>query len=182
MDHEQGRALLQFVRSLAEAELRGQKTPAPPDFARDHPYGGAFVTMKSGDQLRGCMGRLKATGPLPDALADITRSTLADPRFTQDPITASELDALTIELSILSGLRRVDDPSTLVAGRHGVVVSRGGRSGCLLPQVATERGWSIETLLTECCRHKAGLPGDAWCEPGTEVEAFEVELISEDAT
>lgn len=125
------------------------------------------------------MGSLAAHGPFAGMVAEVTRSALRDPRFRDDPVTAEELPELTIEVSILGSVRRVDDPSKLVAGRHGVIISRDGRSGCFLPQVATERGWSMEVFLSECCRQKAGLEGDAWRDGRTRIEAFEVRIFQE---
>jgi uncharacterized protein (TIGR00296 family) len=125
------------------------------------------------------MGTLTAPGPFSGALADVTRSSLRDPRFTHGPITIEELSDIDIEVSILGPVSQVDDPSGLQAGKHGVVVSQGGRSGCFLPHVAVENGWTIEQFLTECCRQKAGLAADAWRDRQTRIEAFEVEVLAE---
>jgi AmmeMemoRadiSam system protein A len=142
--------------------------------------GGAFVTFRHGDRLRGCMGRFHTHQPLAELLVDVTRSSLADPRFVDDAITLGELTNLNIEISILGPLVLVEHPEQLIAGRHGVVISRDGHGGCFLPQVAVERDWSIETLLSECCRQKAGLEPDAWRDPATRVEAFEASVLRED--
>ncbi len=44
---------------------------------------------------------------------------------------------------------------------HGLVVEQGAQSRLLLPQVATEWGWTPEQFLRQTCV-KAGLPPDAW--------------------
>jgi AMMECR1 domain-containing protein len=49
---------------------------------------------------------------------------------------------------------------------------RGGRSGCFLPEVATDQGWDAAEFLSQCCQGKAGLPPDAWRQPGTKVFLF----------
>ena len=50
---------------------------------------------------------------------------------------------------------------SLTIGVHGVVVEQGPCRGLLLPQVATERGWSPEQFVRQTCV-KAGLPPGAW--------------------
>ena len=180
LTREQTDALLSYVRGVARDTLSRTAHTQAPGFLTGIPYGGAFVTFKSQGTLRGCMGRLRATGPLPESLADITRSSLNDPRFTSNPITAEELPSLTIEVSILGPVEVVKNPGQLRAGIHGVVISKAGCSGCFLPQVATEHGWSIEEFLSACCTMKAGLPADAWRDPQTQVEAFEVRALREE--
>jgi len=57
-------------------------------------------------------------------------------------------------------------------------VRRGRHIGLLLPQVATEYHWGPEAFLTATCR-KAGLPPQAWREPGTEVFTFQADVFGE---
>jgi hypothetical protein len=57
-------------------------------------------------------------------------------------------------------------------GVHGLIVSRGNKSGLLLPQVATENGWNSETFLAQTCA-KAGLAADAWNKVGSTLFWFE---------
>jgi len=99
-----------------------------------------------------------------------------DPRFP--PLTADELDHVVIEISALSPLRRIEGPDDLVIGRHGVMIELGGARGLLLPQVASELGWSPVTLLEQTCR-KAGLDREAWRRPDAILEAFEAEVFGE---
>ena len=51
--------------------------------------------------------------------------------------------------------------------------------GLLLPQVATENGWTRDEFLKWLC-HKAGLPSDAWSSPDAELQAFESEVWGEE--
>jgi AmmeMemoRadiSam system protein A len=103
-------------------------------------------------------------------------SAFEDPRFP--PVQRSELAQLTIEISVLSPLRRITDPREVVVGVHGILIRRGFRSGLLLPQVATEQGWDRETFLAHTCR-KAGLPMDAWKSPDVVLEVFSATVFSE---
>ncbi len=95
---------------------------------------------------------------------------LDDPRFL--PVARSELASLELEVSVLEPPVELLDASGFEAGRHGVVVERGMRRGLLLPQVATEMGWSAEQMLDAVCR-KAGLPESAWRDKETRLFVFE---------
>ena len=99
--------------------------------------------------------------------------------MTYSEIRGRRRPDIDIEISILSAMQRTDDPSSLEPGVHGVYVLKGDASGCFLPQVATEQGWSAEQLLSRCCESKAGLPADAWKEPDTEVFLFTAEVFDE---
>ena len=80
-----------------------------------------------------------------------------DPRFP--PVRSSELDKVSIEISVLSPMKRIVDPINEVEpGKHGIYIKRGFRSGTYLPQVATDHNMSREEFLTSCTAHKAGLP------------------------
>lgn len=95
---------------------------------------------------------------------------LDDPRFL--PVTDSELGALEVEVSVLEPPVKLPDPAGFEAGRHGIVVERGMSRALLLPQVATEMGWSAEQMLDAVCR-KAGLAGSAWRDTETRLSVFE---------
>ena len=153
-----------FVPEQAEAELR---RPA-----------GAFVTVRrrEGRELRACVGRIDPGRPLIEAVALAAGAAAGDHRF--DPVTVEELPLLSLEVSALGPLFEVR-PDSVQVGLHGVLVSRGGHSGLLLPQVAVEHQWERETFLEQACR-KAGLPPDAWRKPGCEIRAFTATLISEE--
>jgi hypothetical protein len=99
-----------------------------------------------------------------------------DPRF--DPVAPGELPGLVFEISALTVPEPLPDPAAIEIGRHGLIASRGGRKGLLLPQVAPEWGWGREEFLSHTCL-KAGLPADAWRHPGTLLEWFEAEVWSE---
>jgi len=144
--------------------------PEPPtNTLREHL--GAFVTLKLGGSLRGCIGNVQGSGELFRTVWDMARSAaFEDPRFP--PLTRGEFQAVEYEISILSPLAPCPDPERVEVGRHGLIMSRDGRSGLLLPQVPVEWGWNRETFLAQTCV-KAGLPKDAWKEPGTTILWFE---------
>ena len=140
---------------------------------------GCFVTLKNGEQLRGCIGQFTSDKPLTELVVEMTKaSATSDPRFFADRITAEELNELDIEISVLSPLKKTDDPLSLRLGVDGIYIKRGCASGCFLPQVADETGWTKEQFLSYCCSHKAGLEEDAWKDENTEVYLFTADVFS----
>ncbi len=138
---------------------------------------GAFVTLYHRARLRGCVGMVLPERALAETVvACAAAAATEDPRF--DPLHASELPGLTIEISALDPPFRVADPSRVKIGTHGLLVTQGRRRGLLLPQVAVEQGWNLQTFLEEVCL-KAGLPSDAWTR-GAILEAFSAQVFSED--
>ena len=165
-------------RSISSAVLERTIPELPPWSATLNVSRGAFVTLYRGGKLRGCVGQVEELGPLAEVVArSAISAALHDPRFP--PVASEEIGSLDIELSVLSPLEPIV-PESIVAGRHGLIVVRERRRGVLLPQVATERGWSGWKLLEETCG-KAGLPPDAWRDPRTRILAFTVELYREAA-
>ncbi len=100
-----------------------------------------------------------------------------DPRFNQ--IEPSELDDLEIDISILSPLQLAVNPLDFELGRHGIYIKKDSTTGCFLPQVAADTGWTKEEFLTQCCSTKAGMSPDAWKRGDVEVYIFTSEIISE---
>jgi AmmeMemoRadiSam system protein A len=176
---EDKRALLRIARDTARESLGVPGGAAPPEGTIAGRFGGAFVTFWVGKKLRGCIGSFAATDDIADTIRAVTKRSLADPRFTTHPITAEELGDLDIEISILSALEVTTDPLSLKPGVHGIMIRRGARSGCFLPKVAAEHGWSAEVFLSNCCTMKAGLPADAWRDEQTEVALFTADVFSE---
>ncbi|MFH0965863.1 MAG: AmmeMemoRadiSam system protein A [Planctomycetota bacterium] len=179
MKAENAARLIDFARQCVRAAVARQAPPAleNPDEELAAKRG-VFVTLKSAGRLRGCIGTFSASAPLVRAVEEMAKaSATGDPRFLDDPIRPDEVDALQIEVSILHPLERIEDPLDFELGKHGVYVRNGHFSGCYLPQVAEETGWSKEEFLTSCCAHKAGLPRHAWKDPNTEVFRFACEII-----
>ncbi len=136
---------------------------------------GAFVTLHENGALRGCIGTIAAVAPLNVIVREMARAaSVEDTRFP--PVTTAELDALQLEISVLTPMVAIS-PEDVVVGRHGLMVSYQGRQGLLLPQVATECGWDRETFLAQTCR-KAGLAPDSW-KQGAKLEAFTAEVFGE---
>jgi AmmeMemoRadiSam system protein A len=135
---------------------------------------GCFVTLKNGEELRGCIGQFESDKPLIEMVYQMAVSAcIHDSRFGGNRITTRELPDLDIEISVLSPMEKTDDPLSLRLGVDGIYITNGRTSGCFLPQVATEAGWDEADFLSFCCAHKAGLAPDAWkTDPGVEVYLF----------
>ncbi len=141
--------------------------------------GAAFVTLHNKEQLRGCIGHVVAMVPLYQSVAHNAIQACRDPRFTSIPVTVAELPELTVEVSVLSPMRRLLDAEKVEVSRDGLMMVQGQMSGLLLPQVPVEQRWDREEFLAQTCL-KAGLPPDAWKDRETEVYRFTAQVFSED--
>jgi AmmeMemoRadiSam system protein A len=176
------KTLLGFARRTLEALLGGK--PAPRLSTRSPALqapGGAFVTLKNHGRLRGCIGTFESPKPLLETVQQMAAAATRDPRFLSNPISAGELADIDVEISVLSPLEKTRDPlKDIELGRHGISIDGPYGSGCFLPQVATETGWSKEEFLSKCASMKAGLPPDAWKWPDVTVYRFEAEVFGEE--
>jgi len=184
---DEGTYLVRLARRTIEASFTRVKTDladAPP---KTREVCGVFVTLnilRGGEkQLRGCIGYPYPIKPLVEAVNDVAyAAAFEDPRFPR--LTKRELGEIVVEVSVLTPPERmkVSEPrqysSLIRIGVDGLIFKRGGRSGLLLPQVATEWGWDTEEFLSQCCV-KAGLPPDSWLLPGTEVSRFQAIIFAE---
>ena len=172
---EERTALLQLAHEsiLAALENRERRPFQPTEHLLQSR--GAFTTVYSNGQLRGCVGYPSAVSPLYQTVIETAQSAaFEDPRFV--PISLSEAPGLKISLSILSPVApiRAED---IVVGRHGLIISQGVHRGLLLPQVPVEHAWDRVSFLEQTCR-KAGLPLNAW-KSGAKIEAFTAEVFGD---
>jgi uncharacterized protein len=156
----------------------GESCAAPLDAAFSQ-HAGCFVSLHElrSHRLRGCVGRLEASGPLWDTLRAVAASVLHDPRFVGHPVTRHELPDLEIEISVLSTLRPAEGLLEFDLFNEGVYLTWGQRAGCFLPQVARETGWCREYLLDRLCAEKMGLPAGSWRDPRAKLFLFTALLI-----
>lgn len=135
----------------------------------------AFVTLKKGGRLRGCMGHTVASKPLMVEVEESGRmAAVRDPRFPK--VEEDELDDIDFEVTILTRFKKVFDLKNFQAGRDGAILRVGYSSGLFLPQVATENNWDNETFLRNLGR-KAGLDYDAYKDPDAELYKFRAVVI-----
>jgi AmmeMemoRadiSam system protein B/AmmeMemoRadiSam system protein A len=156
-------AINQFIR---EKKIINYRTENPNFLAKK----GAFVTLKRKGFLRGCIGFIEPVAPLYQTVIQTSvYAACRDQRFP--PLSTEELDDLEIEISVLSPLKKIHDPSLIMVGKHGLVISKGNKRGLLLPQVPVENNWSREMFLKQACL-KAGLPQNTW-KSGADIYIFE---------
>ncbi len=124
-----------------------------------------FVTLTRSGELRGCVGSLQAVEPLARAVATSAfNAAFRDRRFAA--VGADELDAIRIEISVLSEMEPIEAPTrqalldSLQRGVDGLLLEDRGHRSTFLPKV-----WEKITSPTEFLEqllHKAGLGAGHW--------------------
>lgn len=124
-----------------------------------------FTTLRLDKELRGCCGSLEASRPLAvDVAHSAFRAAFRDSRF--EPVDEDELDAIRLEISVLSPLEPLpatDEAellSRLTPGTDGLVIIEGARRATFLPAVwesVPDARRFVAALKTKC-----GLPDDYW--------------------
>ncbi|MDD1775236.1 MAG: TIGR00296 family protein [Methanobacterium sp.] len=181
----EGEFLLKLARSAIEAYLKDKIIINVPE---DTPESlneemGAFVTLNSKGQLRGCIGYPEPIKPLVNAIIEVAISAaIQDPRFP--PVSPQELDNIEVEVSILTKpqIILVDKPSEypgkIKLGEDGLIMESSFCRGLLLPQVAVEWQWDEEEFLANTCM-KAGLNSDCWLDPEIKIFKFQSQIFEE---
>ncbi len=180
------RYLLALARMSVEQRLAGGSLEIGGWEAPSHDVvdeGACFVTIHSGERLRGCIGTLRAFRPLlEDVIRNAEMSAFEDDRFR--PLSPSELGSVRFSISVLEepapvpALTADELLGRIEAGKHGLIVRKGDRMATYLPFV-----WSIhrskESFLSNLCL-KAGLAGDGWRSPRElEFVSYEAQEFSE---
>lgn len=148
---------VKLARKAVETYVRNGKLINPPD---DLPSfllekrGAAFVSLKEGGALRGCIGTTTPTQPtlaeeiIKNAISAATR----DPRFS--PVQTRELTDLVYTVDVLDEPERIPDESFLNPKEYGVIVEAGPYKGLLLPDI--EGVDTVEEQVT-IAKQKAGI-------------------------
>ena len=163
------RLLLEVARrSIRHGLDRGRPLSVDPDEYPDslRPVAATFVTLEDRAGLRGCIGRLEATRPLVEDVADNAYSAaFRDPRFP--PLREDEWAAgLDVHISVLtppeplSVVNEEDLLAVLRPGKDGLILEEGRHHATFLPSVWESLPKPAEFLLH--LKHKAGLPSDYW--------------------
>jgi uncharacterized protein len=175
---DEKREILRIARAtVSEFLCAGRIPPGRPHRRSLLANAGAFVTLRTGEELRGCIGTQSEDAPLYRAVQEMAvAAATRDPRFP--PLHPDEIDGVVIEVSVLGDRVVIRDAREIEIGVHGLTISCRGQRGLLLPQVASESGWSAEEFLSRVCG-KAQLPGDAWRAPEATVERFTAQVFAE---
>lgn len=129
---------------------------------------GAFVSLKKGGRLRGCIGTIEPTAEnvAAEVIRNAVHSATEDRRF--QPVLEEELGELEYSVDVLTEPEDIGGPEELDASKYGVIVAKGYRRGLLLPDL--EGVDSVQEQLRIACQ-KAGIePG----EEGIKMQRFEV--------
>ncbi len=171
--------LLNIARSTIESYITNGEIPDinTEGFSENlFTHCGAFVTLNKKDRLRGCIGRFTPDEPLYKVVQQMAISaSTQDYRFS--PVTEQELDKITIEISVLTPLKKISSIDEIELGKHGIYIKKGYVSGTFLPQVAEQTGWSKEEFLGHCASDKARIGWDGWKD--AEVYTYEAKVFSE---
>ncbi len=180
LDTADKRTLLRIARETLTRRFTSDTLPlARGGSPRVWRESGAFVTLKTrgNGALRGCVGRVDGSGPLLRLVSAMSlAAAFADQRFK--PLTSRELQAVEIEISVVTAPRTVRGPADIVVGRDGVVLQVGEKSAVFLPYVAEEQGWSREDMLDHLAE-KAGLHPSAWRDKRAKLLTFQGDTFSE---
>ena len=173
-------ALLKLSRNTLESYIKNGALPEtdpaalPPALRQP---AGAFVSLYANDRLRGCIGEFNPSLPLYQVVQRMTvAAATRDPRFAA--VEAPELPYLSIEISVLTPLHRIRSIDEFQLGKQGIYMTKDGKSGTYLPQVAEETGWDKEEFLGHCSRDKAGLGWDGW--KSAELYTYEAIVFGEE--
>lgn len=176
----EGKVLLELARASIEEAFGGPKVQKPLEKWLDEP-GACFVTLRKGEDLRGCIGSVKARRSLfEDIVENAKASAFDDPRF--DPMEQRELHEVKIEVSVLTPLEPLDVASEEEAiskirpGVDGIHLSWSGRGALFIPAM-WEQVPDTKTFLMYLKR-KAGLPSGEWL-TGTRLMRFEAKKFEE---
>lgn len=137
---------------------------------------GAFVTLNVDGKLRGCIGRFTSADPLYEVVNQMAiASAFEDTRFI--PLSKEEFNKIKIEISVLGPLKKINDISEIVLGKHGIYIVKDFRSGTMLPQVATGNHWTLKQFLGYTSRDKAGLGWEGW--KNADIYIYEAVVLEE---
>ncbi len=166
LNEEEKKSLLKIARRALKEYIRNAQTPEIHEEELTETLKektGAFVTLQKDGELRGCIGRFSADKPLYELIEQMAiTSATQDVRFSS--VTEDELDDITIEISVLTPMEKIESADEIELGTHGVYIEKGGMSGTLLPQVAEKFNWTKEEFLGHCARDKAGIGWEGWKE------------------
>lgn len=180
LTEEEGGALLELARQALEARVRERKEiDVPAQLLARYPRlgieRGAFVTLKKGGELRGCIGTLQAHRSLAqDVVSNAINAAVNDSRF--EPVKPEELVAIDLSISVLDAPRPLEGVrggalvAKLGAERPGLIINYRGRRSTFLPEVWEQLPEPTEFLGHLCT--KQGSPADCWRKDEARFESY----------
>ena len=163
-------AYVRLARQTIETYVCTGEIPDVPEGLPEEMYrqkAGTFVSIKENGGLRGCIGTIQATtqSVAEEIIQNAVSAAVKDPRFS--PITADELDKLTISVDVLGETEKIDSSDKLDVKRYGVIVTKGYKRGLLLPNLE-----GVDTVEEQIAiaKNKAGIG----TQEDVKLERFEV--------
>lgn len=176
IDEDKRTELIEISRMSIKNEWSEDEVLCP----KDNPFSkikrGIFVTLKKNGDLRGCMGTIQPHGDVVTEVVNLSKTAaFKDPRFP--PLRQDEYNDLDIEISILSPLEKIENPTDFILGEDGIVLEYKGRTGVLLPQVVeNDEEWTRQKFL-DIVSLKAGLGINGWNRYPVEIKKFRCVII-----
>ncbi|WP_346862474.1 AmmeMemoRadiSam system protein B [uncultured Draconibacterium sp.] len=164
----------QSITHYLESGKKG-KTPSPDPKGILASRTGAFVSVYIKGKLRGCIGAFASDKSLNKVIRTMAVSAVGDRRFKA--VKKEELKDMTLEVSVLSPLKKIHSSDEIELGRHGIYIKKGLNTGTYLPQVAEKTGWNVLEFLGHCSQDKAGLGWEGWRQ--AELFTYEAVIIKE---
>lgn len=165
--------LVELARKTIEMHIHEGRTPRPPAalVASMPQRSGAFVSIHSHGQLRGCIGTIEPTqdNVVEEVIANAVSAATRDPRFP--PITRDELPHLDIKVDVLGEPEPVSGIDELDPKRYGVIVQsreEPWKRGLLLPDL---EGIDTAKEQVAIARRKA------WLRPADPVRLYRFEVV-----
>jgi len=182
MDKKDKKLLLEIARESIKTYFKGKK-PEMKNVKHLSEKRGVFVTLHKKGELRGCIGFPLPVYALNMAVVEAARSAaFHDSRFPQ--LKEEELKEVEIEISVMTVPEdiKVNRPTEYMEkikiGVDGLIVKGPFGSGLLLPQVATENNFNVQTFLNCLCQ-KAGMGFYAWKDLSNKISKFQAEVFNE---
>lgn len=179
LTREEKQFLLQTARDSINFFFTGEKL-SEPDYSK-YPIlksnAGAFVTLTEHGSLRGCIGYIISDQPLFDTICEASiQASQNDPRFA--PVRKSEIENISIEISILSEPFPLNSYDEIEIGKHGLILEEKGKRGLLLPQVPVEHHMNRDQYLDAICQ-KSGFYAGYWKSKQLKLSGFTATVFSE---
>jgi len=124
LNTEEKKALLRIANSALEMYvLENQVFNSLTDNPKLISKKGVFVTLKKKGRLRGCIGFIEPVLPLHQTIVQAAiYAASRDVRFK--PVQSSELKDIEVEISVLTPLRKINNPKEVKVGRKGLFLNK----------------------------------------------------------
>ena len=118
---------------------------------------GVFICLKKHGQLRGCIGTFmpRFNNVAEEIIRNAISASTDDPRFSL--VTKEELPDIEYSVDVLTPPEKISDMTELDPRKYGVIVSKGGMRGLLLPDL---EGVETAEEQVRIAKIKAGMDSD----------------------